>query len=159
MQQEAFEEFPDPRTHTYMAYVELLRGKTKKLQRSIQNQKGGFTLPLSATMRVRVGGGALASFPRCQLLLSILLMCMASLTGVDSMTLDVEEGGEGCVIIKAEKGDTINGNFEVCCSVLLLYDSRGLYFPYNATIAIQLTCAPLLFWARMWNGTHEGSIV
>ena len=40
-------------------------------------------------------------------------VCLSSLSAVQSMTLDVSEGSESCVIITASKDATINGNFEV----------------------------------------------
>lgn len=40
-------------------------------------------------------------------------VCLSSLSAVQSMTLDVPDGGNSCVIITADQGNTINGNFEV----------------------------------------------
>ena len=50
-------------------------------------------------------------------------VCLSSLSAVQSMTLDVPDGGESCVIITASEGNTINGNYEVtsCCQPLVFH--------------------------------------
>lgn len=61
------------------------------------------------------GGGGLRVFTLWsgwRLYLALVLVGILG-TAVESMTLDVAQGEEGCVIINANKGDNINGNYEV----------------------------------------------
>ena len=46
-----------------------------------------------------------------RLCFSIILAFLVALG--ESMNLDVSDGKESCVIIKAKQGNTINGNYEV----------------------------------------------
>eukprot|EP00904_Undaria_pinnatifida_P003078 jgi/Undpi1/12771/HiC_scaffold_6.g02439.m1 len=76
-------------------------------------------------------------------------VCLTSLSAVQSMTLDVPEGGESCVIITASEGNIINGNFEVFGNPVknvmvilrrkadgqLLYKKKGLREDYFKTEA------------------------
>lgn len=92
---------------------ELLPFQFSALRRARRPKSGYLGLDFAASMERTTGSSAHRYMLGWCVWLKIGWVCLSTLSSVQAMTLDVPDGGESCVIIRAEEGDTINANFEV----------------------------------------------